>query len=111
MKLLFDANLSWKLSAKLKEHFTDCQHVDHLGFPPPLQDHEIWNFAASNGFMIVTNDEDFLNLVNMKGFPPKVVLLKTGNQSTNFIEGLLIKHKSDIASLHTAKDYGVIELY
>ncbi len=80
----------------LKEHFTDFQHMDHLGFPPPLQDNEIWRFAASKGFMIVTNDEDFLNLVNMKGFPPKVVLLKTGNQSTNFIEELIIKHKADL---------------
>jgi len=29
-------------------------------------------------FIIVTNDDDFLNLTNMKGFPPKVVLLRTG---------------------------------
>ncbi len=27
------------IAAKLKEHFSDCQqHVDHLGFPPILQD-------------------------------------------------------------------------
>lgn len=111
MKLLLDANVSWKLACKLKEHFIDCQHVDHLGLPVPLKDTEIWNYALTNGYMIVTNDEDFLNLVNMKGFPPKVVLLKTGNQSTKFIEALLIKHKDDIQSLYTSEDYGVVELY
>jgi hypothetical protein len=28
MKLLPDANLSWRLTDKLKVHFTDCMHVD-----------------------------------------------------------------------------------
>jgi predicted nuclease of predicted toxin-antitoxin system len=26
--------------------------------------------------MIITNDEDFSNLANTKGFPPKIILLK-----------------------------------
>ena len=49
--------------------------------------------------IIVTNDEDFLNLINLKGFPPKVILLKTSNQSNNYIESLLIKHVQDIKLL------------
>ena len=30
MKLLLDANVSWRLSSKLKSHF-NCSHVDHVG--------------------------------------------------------------------------------
>jgi predicted nuclease of predicted toxin-antitoxin system len=30
MKLLLDANISWRLEAKLKNHFTDCFHVDRI---------------------------------------------------------------------------------
>lgn len=56
------------------------------------------------------NDEDFLNLANLKGFPPKI-LLKTGNQSNSYIEALLIKHKADIQSLHQSDDYGILELF
>jgi predicted nuclease of predicted toxin-antitoxin system len=111
MKLLLDANISWKLSVKLNGIFSDCQHVNQIGLSIPPKDIEIWTFAAFNKFIIVTNDDDFLNFVNVKGFPPKVLLLRTGNQSTKFIEQLLIKHKDDIEALEKSKDYGIIELY
>jgi len=110
MKLLLDANISWRLSAKLKLHFEDCVHVDHIGLNIPVTDTGIWNYALYNNLIIVTNDEDFLNFSNIKGFPPKIVLLRTGNQSNNFIESLLLKHKPDILSLNRSKDYGVLEL-
>jgi predicted nuclease of predicted toxin-antitoxin system len=111
MKLLLDANVSWRLAARLKQHFDDCFHIDHIGLTVPARDIEIWNYALTNNFIIVTNDEDFVNLLNVKGFPPKIILLKTGNQSNNYIEALLIKHKSDIQSLYTSDEYGVLELF
>ena len=85
MKLLLDANISWRLAGKLQTHFNDCFHVDHLGLVVPAKDAEIWNHALLNNLIIVTNDEDFLNLANVNGFPPKVVLLRTGNQSNSYI--------------------------
>jgi predicted nuclease of predicted toxin-antitoxin system len=111
MKLLLDANISWRLAAKLKLHFEECFHVDYIGLNVPATDTEIWNYALANGFIIVTNDEDFLNLVNMQGFPPKIILLKTGNQTNTYIEALLIKHKADIHSLYESADYGILELF
>jgi predicted nuclease of predicted toxin-antitoxin system len=30
MKLLLDANLSWRLISVLKEHFGECVHVDDI---------------------------------------------------------------------------------
>jgi len=59
MKLLLDANISWRLILKLKLHFEDCFHVDHIGITVPAKDIEIWNFALSNNLIIVTNDNDF----------------------------------------------------
>ena len=111
MKLLLDANISWRLAAKLKPHIEDCVHADNCGLPVPAKDIEIWQYALVNNFIIVTNDEDFLNLINIKGFPPKIVLLKTGNQSNNYIELLLIKHINDIEALSRAEDYGILELF
>ena len=111
MKLLLDANVSWRLAARLKSHFEECLHVDYIGLNIPAKDSEIWNYALANNLIIVTNDEDFLNLVNIKGFPPKIILLKTGNQSNNYIETLLIKHKTDIQSLNGSGDYGILELF
>jgi predicted nuclease of predicted toxin-antitoxin system len=111
MKLLLDANVSWRLAASLKSHFEECLHVDYIGLNIPAKDIEIWNYALNNNLIIITNDEDFLNLVNLKGFPPKIILLKTGNQSNSYIEALLIKHKADIQSLHQSDDYGILELF
>jgi predicted nuclease of predicted toxin-antitoxin system len=76
MKLLLEANFSWRLSIKLKQHFTDCVHVDKIDLPVPAKDTEIWNCALENQYIIVTNDEDFLNLSHVKGFPPKALATK-----------------------------------
>ena len=111
MGLLLDANLSWRLMERLKEHFTDCWHVDHIGLVVPATDIEIWNYAKENNLVIVTNDDDFLNLLSAKGFPPKVFLLRTGNQSTKFIADLLIKHKVSLLQLDDAEDYGLLEVF
>lgn len=111
MKLLLDANVSWRLAARLKSHFEECIHVDYIGLSIPAKDTQIWNYALDNNPIIIINDEDFLNLVNIKGFPPKIILLKTGNQSNTYIEALLIKHKAEIQSLHQSDDYGILELF
>ncbi len=111
MKLLLDANISWRLTSNLKVFFDDCFHVDFVGLNSPASDIDIWNFAKSNDLIIVTNDEDFLNLMNLKGFPPKVILLKTGNQSNKFIEQLLIKHTATIEIFKRNLETGLLEIY
>jgi len=111
MKLLLDANLSWRLTSKLKDHFTDCAHVDQIDLPVPAKDTEIWNYALANDCIIVTNDEDFLNFSNVKGFPPRVVLLRIGNQSSSYVESLLIKHKNVIAALAASEEHGLLEIF
>ncbi len=45
MKLLLDANISWRLTTVLKEHFTECLHVDYVGLSSPPKDIDIWRFA------------------------------------------------------------------
>jgi predicted nuclease of predicted toxin-antitoxin system len=73
MKLLLDANISWRLAAKLQINFNNCFHVDHIGLTIPAKDTGIWDHALANDLIIVSNDDDFLNLANSKGFPPKVI--------------------------------------
>ena len=111
MKLLLDANISWRMATVLKNHFEDCIHVDNSGLASPASDKEIWDFALDTNLVIVTNDEDFLNLVNLKGFPPKVVLLRTGNQANSHLADILIKHKEDILQLCTSQEIGLLEIF
>lgn len=110
MKLLLDANISWRLTTVLKQYFTDCFHVDYIGLSVPVSDIQIWEYAKENACVIITNDEDFIDYVNMKGFPPKVVLLKTGNQSRMFIGNLLILRKEDIQKLADSPELGLLEI-
>ncbi len=111
MQLLLDANVSRRLITKLQFHFDNCFHVDHVGLNVPAKDVEIWNYALANDLIIITNDDDFLNLANHKGFPPKVVLLRTGNQSSNYLTTLLINHVNDISDLYNSLEYGFLEIY
>lgn len=110
MKLLLDANLSWRMIPALKTHFDDCFHVDQIGLRVPSKDKEIWEYAKTMNLVIVTNDEDFIDLMNIAGFPPKVVLLKTGNQSKETIIDLLIFHKDQIRSFYDTSNSGVLEI-
>jgi predicted nuclease of predicted toxin-antitoxin system len=48
MKLLLDANISWRLCSELQSHFEDCFHVDHIGLKIPASDNEIWKYALAN---------------------------------------------------------------
>lgn len=111
MDLLLDANISWRLAVRLEQHFDSCVHVDQTELISPASDTQIWRYALKRKLLIVTNDEDFLNFSNLRGFPPKVVLLRTGNQSSRFLGDLLVAHKDDIKSLVDSEDYGVLELY
>jgi predicted nuclease of predicted toxin-antitoxin system len=109
MKILLDANISWKLTKTLSPIFGECLHVDNIDITIPAQDVDIWNYAKENEFIIITKDNDFVDLLEVKGYPPKIVLLKTGNNSSNALVQLLINSKELIQELNE-NDYGLLEL-
>lgn len=67
--------------------------------------------ARENGYAIVTSDDDFNLFCISKGFPPKIVLLRTGNQSTKYLAEIIRKHKSSIAEFLQSEEYGVLEIF
>lgn len=110
IKLLLDANISWRSIKILNQNFAECCHVDSIGLPVPATDMQIWEYARMHGFIIVTNDEDFLNMVLFRGFPPKVILLKTGNQSRERLEEILITSAQRIEDFSNSLEYGLLEI-
>ena len=76
MKILLDANISFKLKSKLSSHFLDIEQVEWINVVQPAIDIAIWEWAKSENAIIVTNDDDFYNFSNVYGFPPKVVFTK-----------------------------------
>ena len=109
MKLLLDANISWKLVNKLTPIFDECAHVDYIGLNVPAEDIDIWNYALDNGFILITKDNDFLDLLDIYGFPPKIVLIRTGNNSSQELLELLINVKDKIEYLKN-NNIGLLEI-
>jgi len=112
MKLLLDANVSWRLVPNLKEHFGECVHVDYIPeLKFPVKDTKIWQYTKDNGFTIITRDNDFNDLIVMRGFPPKIVWLRAGNCSRNFTLDLLIRSKQAIQELLFSNENGILEIF
>ena len=111
MKVLLDANISFKLKSRLRDYFSDIEHVDWINIEQPATDSGIWKWAKSQNAIIITNDDDFYHFSNLYGFPPKVVLLRIGNQSTYHLADTLIKHIDDIYKLFSDDEAGLLEIF
>jgi predicted nuclease of predicted toxin-antitoxin system len=88
LKLLFDENLSPRLSLLLADLFPDSIHVRDVGMEATA-DPVVWDYAKNHDFMIVSKDADMHDLSLIFGNPPKVVWLQLGNCSTSQAENLL----------------------
>ena len=84
MKLLLDENLSARLLSRLADHFPGSTHVTQLGLQG-ASDASVWRAARDGGFVLVSKDDDFRSLALVRGAPPKVVILRIGNASTDQI--------------------------
>jgi len=109
MKLLFDQNISFRVLRLLPSNFSDCRHVRSIGLND-CDDAKIWQFARQNDFTIVTFDADFFDISVLRGFPPKIVWLRTGNLTTSEIAELIILNYSDIVSFIDNADQSCLEI-
>lgn len=111
MKLLFDANISFRIVKKIQFAFADCLHVSRTGLIYPAKDPEIWKFARQNNYVIVTYDEDFYDFLSIYGAPPKVIWLRFGNAPTEIVVEKLLLHKTDIEALIADSETELLEIY
>ena len=111
MKLLFDNNISYRIIKKLQHLDIEIIHVSFTVLKKPAEDIDIWNYSKINDFTIITFDEDFEELELMHSFPPKVILLKLGNASTNFIAEYLSENISVTEDFYNSTSLGLLKLY
>ena len=109
MKLLFDQHLSPRLATALADLFPHSSHVSFVGLDC-VADEIVWNYARTNGFVIVTKDPDFADLSLVHGFPPSVVWLRLGNCTTRQIEAGIRARSDEIMALGDDPAGGVIEI-
>jgi len=104
MKLLFDQNISYRIIKNLKSTIPECSHVK-LEKLQNAGDLEIWEYAKKHNFTIVSFDADFYDLATLKGAPPKVIWLRTGNTSTSTLEEIINSHLETILEFLTSDLY------
>ncbi len=100
MKLLFDENLSPNLAESFASIFPGSAHVHNCGLGA-TDDQLVWEYAKTNGFILVSKDSDFYELSLLEGPPPKVIWIHCGNSPTSAIESLLRNHLSEIEGFDT----------
>ena len=109
MKLLFDQNISARIVRLLKESFPDCTQVTLEGLGN-ARDMDIWLWARQNDCCIVTFDADFLDIITLRGFPPKVLFMRLGNRRTKDLAEILLKRKQVIEDFLADKSIGCLEI-
>jgi predicted nuclease of predicted toxin-antitoxin system len=109
VKALLDQNLSFRLVQVLLPRFPGSCHVRDKGLTGD-DDERIWELAKSDGFFIVTKDNDFLARALVRGHPPQVVQIRLGNASTHQIADLLLARGEDIEKFVAAKQESVFML-
>jgi predicted nuclease of predicted toxin-antitoxin system len=96
MKLLLDENLSRRLVPFLQHDYPGSTQVVLLGMES-ASDKEVWQRAKADDYVILTRDADFQELSLVWGQPPKVIRLKTLNQSRAATLKVLIDNQDVIA--------------
>ena len=110
MKLLFDQNLSPKLPGRVADIHPGSDHVIHLGLDRAA-DEDVWDFARVNGFVMVTKDADYPNLVALRGHPPKVLWLRIGNCTTRQVEDAIRANTVAVQAFEADTSAGVLEIH
>jgi len=110
LKLLFDQNLSRKLVTRLADVFPGCSHVQFYSLTE-AEDSDIWEFAKSQNFCIVTQDADFAERSRLYGSPPKVIWLRCGNAPTSRIETIFRSGVEIIQEFISDRSIDCLELY
>ena len=102
MKLLFDENVSRRLVGRLAVLYPDSQHVDLVALKGQT-DLGLWEYAARQGFTVVSKDDDFRQLSFVRGQPPKVIWLDVGNAGTAAIAELLRSERERVERFERCK--------
>jgi predicted nuclease of predicted toxin-antitoxin system len=104
MRLLFDQNISFRITRKLQYYFQGCVHISDCNLSNS-EDSDIWNFARKNDMAIVTFDSDFYDISIINGHPPKIIWIRTGNLATGELVKLFIDKQLIINSFLNSDDY------
>jgi predicted nuclease of predicted toxin-antitoxin system len=101
MKFLVDAQLPPALARWLSASGHDASHVADLGMKT-AKDHIIWNEVSEKSVVLITKDDDFIELARIKP-GPKIIWVRIGNSTRKH---LLEKFEKALPALEAALQQG-----
>ncbi len=109
MKLLLDENLSDRIVHGIVDLYPNSEHVKTLGLTN-TDDADIWEYAKTNGFVIVSKDSDFHQRSLLYGHPPKCIYLRIGNCPTSKIIQILRNNLDTIVQFECSETESLLVL-
>ena len=89
MKFLVDAQLPPRLARQLTAAGGEAVHSSDLPDRNRTKDKMITSIAVTEQRIVVTKDEDFVIQFHLRGAPPKLLLISTGNISNDALEQIV----------------------
>jgi len=94
---------------RIVDLYPDSEHVKTLGLIN-TDDAVIWEYAKTNGFVIVSKDSDFHQRSLLYGHPPKFIYLRIGNCSTSKIIQVLRDNLDTIIQFESSETESLLVL-
>jgi predicted nuclease of predicted toxin-antitoxin system len=89
MKFVVDAQLPRRLAQELVASGHDVTHTLDLPLGNRTPDGDIAALAIREGRVVVTKDSDFVTWFLLRGAPPKLLLISTGNIPNDALSRLI----------------------
>jgi predicted nuclease of predicted toxin-antitoxin system len=89
MKFIVDAQLPRRLAQELSTFGHEAVHTLDLPAGNRTPDGDIMALAVREGGVVVTKNSDFVTSFLLKGVPPKLLLISTGNISNDALSKLV----------------------
>jgi len=105
MKFIVDAQLPRRLARELVAAGHDAVHTLNLARGNRTPDKEVTFIAAAEGRVVVTKDEDFVTQFLLRGAPPKLLLVSTGNISNDALSHLVALNLTALVSALEEHDF------
>ena len=110
IRLLLDQNISFRVLKQLKSNLPNTVGVQEVGLLN-ADDYEIWEYARQNDYVVVTFDKDIPMIGSVKGFPPKIIWLRTGNMSNQALVNLLLNRLDEFIDFNNRQSKGCLLVY
>jgi predicted nuclease of predicted toxin-antitoxin system len=109
MKLLFDQNISHRILNHIQDILPEAKQLRDLGLENN-SDKQIWEYAKKSAYIIVTFDGDFYDFSLVWGHPPKIIWIRTYNQTTKNVGEIIRKYIDKIQDFQNDNDLACLEI-